>query len=147
MASSLSCKQISYRRASPDLLGAEEPQLTPKRLGDLIVRIIVEDHRPAVLAAGDPEFGHIDRVDPTVILDLGGIRQRVALDRVLAALPARPGEGKLRESLGHGRPLLEMSIDDPNPGQRRAVLATRSRRRRGTGALPVMARNPRGSGA
>jgi hypothetical protein len=88
----------------------------------LIVRIIVEDHRPAVLAAGDPEFGHIDRVDPTVMLHLGGIGQRLALDGVLATLPADPGEGKFHGSLGHGSPLLEMSTGDPDYGRRRAVL-------------------------
>src|SRR5947209_16795638 len=43
---------------APDLLGREEPDLTPERVRDLIVRVIVKDHGPTILASGDMKVWH-----------------------------------------------------------------------------------------
>jgi hypothetical protein len=76
-----------------DRFGCQESHEAAKRIGDLIVRKIVEHHGPAVLAARDLEFGYLNRVPAAVILHFGRIGDRGPLDRLLTAPPATPGDG------------------------------------------------------
>ena len=95
---------------APDPLGCQQPDLTTEGIGDLIVRIIVENHGPAVRVAGNLEARHIDRIDPAIVVDLGRIRQSDSLDGLLPALTTRPGKWECFEGV--------LTIDSP-PGNAR----------------------------
>jgi len=96
--------------------------LTAKSVRDLVVRLIVKDHCPAVRATRGMKFGNLDRVGPTIVLKLGRVRECNPLDRLLPALATRPRERKLFDGFGHGQAPSEMSADDSDDRQCRAFL-------------------------